>query len=92
MCEYLPGTREYCDTNLQFSFVVPQVSILFYFGILNNGFDRPNKRCRGYSLYVRLTFVLVKHQFSVLWQYSDNELDKHYHSDPRHRSHKSQRC
>ena len=36
----IPDDRAYHDTYLQFSFVVPQVSIFFYFGILNNGFDR----------------------------------------------------
>ena len=45
------------DTNLQFSSVVPDVR--FFFGILNDGFDRPHGRCRGYSLCVRLTFVVV---------------------------------
>ena len=45
------------DTNLQFSSVVPQVSIFCYFGILDDGLFRPNERCRGYSLYVRLYFL-----------------------------------
>ena len=48
-----------CDTNLQFSFLVPQVSIFFYFGILNDGFDHLHEMCQGYSLYVRLAFGLV---------------------------------
>ena len=33
------------DTNLQFSSVVPQVSIFCYFGILNDGFYCPHERC-----------------------------------------------
>ena len=57
--ESLPDDRASRDTNLQFSSVVPQVSIFFYFRILNNGFDRPHKRYQGYSLYVRLAFGLV---------------------------------
>ena len=48
-----------CDTNLQFSSVVPYVRIFCYFGILNYGFDRPHERCRGYSLCVRLAFDVV---------------------------------
>ena len=59
MCKSLQYDRAYHDTNLQFSFVVPWVSISCYFGILNDGFGRPHERCRGYSLYVRLDFVLV---------------------------------
>ena len=47
------------DTNLQFSSVVPQVSIFCYFGILDDGLCRPHERCRGYSLCVRLAFVVV---------------------------------
>ena len=47
------------STSLQFSFVLLQVRIFFYFGILNDGFYRPHKRCRGNSLYVRLAFGLV---------------------------------
>ena len=47
------------DTNLQFSSVVPQVSIFYYFGILDDGLCRPHERCRGYSLYVKLVFVVV---------------------------------
>ena len=39
LIEYHPDDRASRDTNLQFSFVVPQVSIFFYFGILNDGFD-----------------------------------------------------
>ena len=57
--EYLWDDRASRDTNLQFSFIVPQVSIFFYFGILNDGFDRPHERYQGYSLYVRLSFGLV---------------------------------
>ena len=55
----LPDDKAYHDTNLQFSSVVPQVSLLCYFGILNDGFDRPQKSCQGYRLYVILAFVLV---------------------------------
>ena len=73
MCESLLDDRASHDANLQFSFVVPQVSICFYFGILNDGFDPPHERCQGYSLYVRLAFVSVYHQLSVLWKYCDNE-------------------
>ena len=65
--ESLPDYRSYRDNNLQFSSVVPQVSIFFYFGILNDGFDLPKESCRGYSIYVRLTVGLVYHHFSVLW-------------------------
>ena len=57
--ESLPDYRSSRDNNLQFSSVVPQVSIFFYFGILNDGFYCPHERCRGYSLYVRLDFGLV---------------------------------
>ena len=57
--ESLPDDRSSRDTNLQFSFVVPQVSMFCYFGILNDGFDRSDKRCRGYSPYVRLDFFNV---------------------------------
>ena len=64
--ESFPDYRASRDTNQQFSFVVPQVRIFCYFGILNDGFDRPRERCQGYSLYVRLAFNLVEHQFSVL--------------------------
>ena len=42
------------DTHLQFSSVVPLVSIFCYFGILDNGIFHPHERCRGYSLCVRL--------------------------------------
>ena len=63
---------------------MPQVSIFSYFGILNDGFDHPHERCRGYSLYVRPAFGLVYNQFYMLWQYRDNELDKHYQADMRH--------
>ena len=41
------------------SSVVTQVSIFCYFGILDDGLYRPHERCRGYSLYVRLVFVVV---------------------------------
>ena len=74
--ESLLDDRASRDTNIQFSFVVPQVRIFYYFVILHHGFDRPHERCQGYSLYVRLAFGLVYYQFSVLWQYRDNELDK----------------
>ena len=57
--EFLLDDRASRDTNLQFSSVVPRVIIFFYFGILNDGFDRPHERCRGYSLCVRLAFVVV---------------------------------
>ena len=57
--EFLLDDRAFHDTNLQFSSVVPQVNIFSYFGILNDGFDRPHKRCRGYSPCVRLAFVVV---------------------------------
>ena len=45
MFDSLPDDRASRDTNIQFSFVVPQVSIFCYFGILNDGFDRPHERC-----------------------------------------------
>ena len=32
---------------------------IFYSGILDDGLCRPHERCRGYSLCVRLTFVVV---------------------------------
>ena len=57
--ESLLGDRASRDTNIQFSFVVPQVSIFCYFGISNDGFERPHERGRGYSLCVRLDFVVV---------------------------------
>ena len=47
------------DTNLLFSSGVPQVSIFCYLGILDDGLYRPHERCRGYSLCVRLDFVVV---------------------------------
>ena len=47
------------DTNLQFSSVVPQVSIFCFSGILDDGLFCPHKRCRGYSLGVILDFVVV---------------------------------
>ena len=59
--ESLLDDRTSHDTNLQFSSVVPQVSIFCYFGILDDGLCRPHKRCRGYSLCVRLAFVVVFH-------------------------------
>ena len=59
MCKSLPDDIASRDTNVHFSFVVPQVRISFYFVILNKGFDRPHEMCRGYSLYVRLALVLV---------------------------------
>ena len=31
----------------------------FYFGIFNNGFGCSQERCKGYSLYARLIFVVV---------------------------------
>ena len=43
--ESLPDDRAYRDTNIQFYFVLPQVSIFFYFGILNDGFDCPHESC-----------------------------------------------
>ena len=55
--ELVLDDRSSNDTNLQFSSVVLQVSISCYFGILNDGFDCPHERCRGYSLCVRLVFV-----------------------------------
>ena len=90
--ESLSDDRAYRDTNLKFSFVVPQVSIIFYFGILNDCFDRPHKRCQGYGLYVRQVFVLVQHQFYVLWQHRDNELDRSCQADPCLSIHIAQRC
>ena len=45
------------DTILQFSSVVPEVNIFFHSGILGDGLCCPHKKCRGYSLYVRLPFV-----------------------------------
>ena len=59
LCESLQDDRASRDTNLQFSFMVLWVSISFYFGILNDDFCRPQERCRGYSLCVRLDFVVV---------------------------------
>ena len=57
--EFLLDGRASHYTNLQFSSIVPEVSIFCYFGILNDGFDCPHERCRGYSLCVRLAFVVV---------------------------------
>ena len=45
LLESLLDDRGSRDANLQFSSVVPQVSIFFYFGILNNGFDCPQFHC-----------------------------------------------
>ena len=59
LLEFLLYDRVSNDTNLQFSSVVPQVSIFCYFGILNDGFDRSHERCIGYSLCVRLAFVRI---------------------------------
>ena len=59
LLESLLDDRAYLDTNLQFSSVVPKVSIFCYFGILNDGFDCTHERCQGYSIYVRLAFVVV---------------------------------
>ena len=59
LLEFLLDDRASHDTNLQFYSVVPQVSIFCYFGILNDGFYCPNESCRGYSLCVRLGFVVV---------------------------------
>ena len=56
LLESLPDDRASRDTNLQISFILPQESIFCYFGILNNGYDPPHKRCLGYSFYVRLAF------------------------------------
>ena len=56
MCQSLQDDIASHDSNLQFSFVVPWVSISCYFGILNDGFDRPHERCQGYSLDVRPDF------------------------------------
>ena len=57
--ESLLDDRSSHDTNLQFSFVGPGVSIFCYFGIINNSFDRPHKRGQGYIIYVILDFVVV---------------------------------
>ena len=43
--ESLPYDRASHDTNLKFSFLVPQVIIFCYFGILNDGFDHPHESC-----------------------------------------------
>ena len=40
----LSDDRASRDTNLQFSFVMPQVSIFCYLGILNDGFDHPPRK------------------------------------------------
>ena len=47
------------DTILQFSSVVPEVNIFCFSGILDDGLCRPHEKCRGYSLYVRLVFVVI---------------------------------
>ena len=57
--ESLRDDRASGDTNLQLSSIVPQVRIFCYFGILNDGLYRPLERCRGYSLCVRLAFVVI---------------------------------
>ena len=59
LCKSLPDDRAYCGTNIQFCFVVTQVSMSCYFGILNDSFGRPHERCRGYSLFMRLVFAIV---------------------------------
>ena len=59
MCESLQDDRVYSDTNLQFYFVVQWVSISCYFGILNDGFGRPHKRCWGYSLYFVIQIFIL---------------------------------
>ena len=41
---------------------------------------------------MRLVFGVIKHQFPVIWQCRDNELDRHCQSDPRHRSHRVHIC
>ena len=53
LCNFLRDERTSHDTNIQFSFVVPWLSISGYSGILNDGFDRPN------NLFLRLSFVVV---------------------------------
>ena len=45
LCESILDDRAYGETNLQFSSVVPQVSIFCYSGILNDGFHCPHERC-----------------------------------------------
>ena len=47
LLEFLQDDRESCETNLHFSFVVPQVSIFCYFGILNDISDPPTKGGEG---------------------------------------------
>ena len=47
MFESLLDDRASCDTNLLFYFVVPQVSIFCYFGILNDGLIAPTKGVEG---------------------------------------------
>ena len=47
LLESLPDDRASRETNGQFSFVVPQVSIFCYFGILNDGFIAPTKVVEG---------------------------------------------
>ena len=59
LSESLLDGRASRDINLQCYFLVLQVSIFLYFGRINDGFDRPDERCRGYSLYVRLAFGFV---------------------------------
>ena len=57
--EFILDDRAYHDTNLQFSSVVPQVSIFCYFGILYYGLCCPQTKCRGYSICLRLAFVRI---------------------------------
>ena len=59
LLEFILDDRASNDTNIKFSSVVPQVSIFFYFRILYDGIYRPHERCRGYSICVRLAFVVV---------------------------------
>ena len=59
LCESLPNDRASHDTNLQFSFLLPSVSIFWYFGKLNDGFSCSQEICQWYSLYVRLDFVVA---------------------------------
>ena len=92
MLEFLLDYRAFHDTKINFTSVVSQVSIFFYFGILDDGIYCPHERCWGYSLYERLAFIVVLHQFPVLWQYRDNELDKSCQADHCHCSHRAQRC
>ena len=47
LCKSLPDYRASRDTNIHFSFVVKQVIIFFYFGILNDGLISPTKGVEG---------------------------------------------